>query len=111
MTLKVERSNNVAISLLPTVVTAYRPGSVIGIATTLRSGLRVPVGAVDFSFLQNVKTGCGAHPTCCSMGSGVLSRGVKSLLGVNNSPPSAVEVKNGWGIILHPLCAFVVWTG
>ena len=38
-------------------------------------GVRVPVGASDSSFLQNVQTASGAHPALYSMGSGVLSRG------------------------------------
>ena len=48
-----------------------------GISPRMRSGrfgVRVPVGARDFSFLQNVKTGSGTHPASYSVGTGSLFR-------------------------------------
>jgi hypothetical protein len=41
------------------------PGSVVGIATTGRSGDRIPVEA---RFSAPVQTGREAHPTSCTMG-------------------------------------------
>jgi len=59
--------------------------------------VRVPTEARDFSLLQNVKTGSAAHTTSCSTGIGVLSRGVKRPeRGVDQSPPSSAQLKNGW---------------
>jgi hypothetical protein len=40
-------------------------------------GVRSPAGAKDFSFSLCVQTGFGAHPPSCTMGTGVLSPGVK----------------------------------
>jgi hypothetical protein len=36
-----------------------------------------PAGATDFSSSLCVQTGSGAHPASCTMGTGVLSPGVK----------------------------------
>jgi len=55
-----------------------RRDSVVGIATTLRtgqSGVRILAGVIDFSLLQYVQTDSGAHPASCSVGNGVLSLG------------------------------------
>jgi hypothetical protein len=38
-----------------------------------RSGIRIQVRAKDFSILENVQTGSGAHPTCYSMQAELLS--------------------------------------
>jgi hypothetical protein len=35
-------------------------------------GIRIPVGS---RFFTSVQTGPGAHPACCTMGTGSLSRG------------------------------------
>jgi hypothetical protein len=45
----------------------------VGIVTTLRDKLfrfRISVCAKDFSLLQNVQIGPGAHPALCLMGTG-----------------------------------------
>ena len=50
--------------------------SAVGIVTRVQislSGVRIPVGARDFSLFQIVLTGCVAHPTSYSVGTGVLS--------------------------------------
>jgi hypothetical protein len=44
--------------------------------------VRSPAGAKDFSFSLCVQTGSGAHPASCTMGTGVLSPGVKRRRGV-----------------------------
>ena len=50
-----------------------------------------------FSLLQNIQTGSGAHPASYSMGSGVLTRGLKQpWREVNRPSPSSAEAKNGW---------------
>jgi hypothetical protein len=41
-----------------------------------------PAGAKDFSSSLCVQTGSGAHPASCTMGTGVLSPGLKSGRGV-----------------------------
>jgi hypothetical protein len=56
----------------------WRRDSVVGAETRLRagqSGLWIALETFDFSRLQNVKTGCGTHLACCSLGIGVLSQG------------------------------------
>ena len=58
--------------------------SVVSLPTmlqTLRSGVRIPIRARGFSFLQNVQTGSGAHPASYSMvfGGSFWGRGVKRL--------------------------------
>jgi hypothetical protein len=45
-------------------------------------GVRSPAGAKDFSSSLFVRTGSGAHPASCTMGTGVLSPGVKRGRGV-----------------------------
>ena len=53
---------------------------IFGIGTMLwagRPGIWILLGVRDFSVLQNVQTGSGAHPASCSLGTGVLSWGVK----------------------------------
>jgi hypothetical protein len=46
------------------------------------TGVRSPTGAEDFSSTLCVQTGSGAHPASCTMGTGVLSPGVKRGRGV-----------------------------
>jgi hypothetical protein len=53
-------------------------GSIVGMATRLQagqSGVRILVGARDFSLLQNIHTVSGTHPASCSVGMGILSQG------------------------------------
>jgi hypothetical protein len=45
-------------------------------------GVRSPAGAKDFSSRLCVQTGSGAHPASCTMGTGILSPGVKRGRGV-----------------------------
>jgi hypothetical protein len=45
-------------------------------------GVRSPAGAKDISYSLCVQTGSGAHPASCTMGTGVLSPGVKRERGV-----------------------------
>jgi hypothetical protein len=40
-------------------------------------GVRIPVGAGNFSLLHRVQTGSGAQPASCPMGTGALSLGIK----------------------------------
>jgi hypothetical protein len=57
-------------------------------------GVRSPEGAKDFSCSLCVQTGSGAHPASCTMGTGVLSPGVKARPGrdADHPPPSSAEV-------------------
>jgi hypothetical protein len=52
---------------------SFTRGGVVGVATRLRagrSGFRISVKETDFSLLQNVQTGSGAHSPSYSMGTG-----------------------------------------
>jgi hypothetical protein len=44
--------------------------------------VRSPAEAKDFSCSLCVQTGCGSHPTSCTMGTGAVSPGVKRGRGV-----------------------------
>jgi hypothetical protein len=57
---------------------------------------RSPAGAKDFSSSLCVQTGSGANLASCTMGTGVLSPGVKRGRGVmlTTHPPSSAEVVN-----------------
>jgi hypothetical protein len=59
-------------------------------------GVRFPAGSKDFSSSLCVQTGSGAHPASCTMGTGVLSPGVKSRPGrdADHSPSSSAEVED-----------------
>jgi hypothetical protein len=59
-------------------------------------GVRSPAGAKDFSSSLCVQTASGAHLASCTVGTGVLSPGVKARPGrdADHSPPSSAEVVN-----------------
>jgi hypothetical protein len=59
-------------------------------------GIRSPAEAKDFSSILCVQTGSEAHPASCTMGTGVLSPGVKARPGrdADHSPLSNAEVEN-----------------
>jgi hypothetical protein len=65
-------------------------------------GVRSPAGAKDFSSNLCVQTGSGAHPASCTMGTGVLSLGLKERPGrdADHSPPSSAEVVNEYELYL-----------
>jgi hypothetical protein len=68
------------------------------------SGVRIPVGTRDFALLQKVQTDSGAHLASYTMGTGVLSRGVKRPdHDVYHSPPSSDEIRNEWRYTSTPL--------
>jgi hypothetical protein len=63
------------------LVSLWSRDSIVGTVTKLRSGrsgVRTPAAARDFSLLQNVLTGSGAHAASYPMRTGVLSRGYSS---------------------------------
>jgi hypothetical protein len=71
------------------VVWAYRvePGSSVSVVSGYGLDdraikVRSPAGAKDFSSILCIQTGSGAHPASCTMGTGVLSPGVKRGRGV-----------------------------
>jgi hypothetical protein len=65
------------------------PGSSVGIATGY--GLdRIPVGV---RFFAHVQTGPGAHPACCTTGTGSFKGVKRSGCGADHPPPSSAEVK------------------
>ena len=63
---------------------------------TGRSGDRIPV---EGRFFALVHTSHGTHPTCCSMGTGSLSRGPRR--GVNHPPPYSAEVEERVELCLY----------
>jgi hypothetical protein len=58
--------------------------------------VRSQAEANGFSSSLCVQTGSGAHPAFCTMGTAVLSRGLKRGRGVTltTHPPSSAEVEN-----------------
>ena len=60
-----------------------------------RSGVPVPTEAIDSSLFQKVQTCCGAHPTSCTISTGIFSRGLRGVM-QTTPPPSSAEVKNEW---------------
>jgi hypothetical protein len=63
-----------------------------------------------FSILQNVKTGCGAHPPSHQMDTGVPYPGVKQPgREANHSPPSSADIKNAWSCNSTPPNVFMEW--
>jgi hypothetical protein len=58
-------------------------------------GVRSPAGAKDFSYSLFIQTGSGAHQASCTMGTGVLSPGLKHGRDVTltTHPPSSAEVE------------------
>ena len=90
-------------------------GSVVGAVTRLlagRSGVRIPVGAGDFSVSQNLQTGSASHSALYLMGAEVLSRG-KSGRGVKLSTHFHLELRLRMsGVIPQlPLYAIMALTG
>jgi len=88
----------------------WRRDSVVGEMTRLRavrSGLWITLEALDFSLLQNVRTGSGTHLACCS-GIGVLSEGY-SCRDFNWITPLrlALRLRMGGAVPLLPLYAFM----
>jgi hypothetical protein len=62
--------------------------------------------------LHIVHTSHGSHTSSCSIGTGVLSRGVKQLgCYVDHWPPSSVKAKNQWSYTVLPLYAFMNMEG
>jgi hypothetical protein len=51
----------------------YLTGVGDGVAAMLRTGVRIAVGARDFSPLQNLETDSRVHPASYSMGTAVFS--------------------------------------
>jgi hypothetical protein len=78
--------------------------SEVGVASKLRigrPGIGIPERAKDFSVLQNVHTGFGAHATFSSMGTGI--KWLRS--DVDYSWPPTAEFENVWGYTFNsPMC-------
>jgi hypothetical protein len=74
-------------------------GSLVIMETRLWAGqskVWIPAGERDFSVLQNVQTGSGAHPTSCSLDTRVLSQGKELGCDVYYISPSSAKVNNDW---------------
>jgi hypothetical protein len=70
------------------------PGSSVGIANgygAVRSGDRITVGA---RFFAHVKTGPGAYPASCTMGTGSFPGVKRPGRGADHPPPPRAEVVN-----------------
>ena len=58
-----------------------------------QSGIQILAEARNYSLLQKVTTGCGAHPASYSVGTRDCFTGVKQLgHDADSSPPSSAEV-------------------
>jgi hypothetical protein len=55
------------------VIVFWSQSSIVTTLWTGCSGVRIPIGARDFTLLQNIQTGQGAHLVFYSVGIGVLS--------------------------------------
>jgi hypothetical protein len=74
------------------------------------SGVRFPVGARDFSLLQNFQTDSGSHQDSYPMGTGRSFHKIKrSAREADHSPPYNAEVNNGWSYDSTPLYIFIAW--
>jgi hypothetical protein len=75
-----------------------------------RSGVRIPVGAMDVS-LRNVQIGSRSPPSPLSSEHRGSFQGLSQLeREVNYSPTSSAEVKNEWSYTSVPPYAFMAWT-
>jgi hypothetical protein len=71
----------------------------------LWAGVRSPAGSRDFSVLYNVQTSSGAYPASYTMGTGVVSMGVKRQgCKAHHLPPPSAEVKNDGATSSLPPC-------
>ena len=82
------------------------PGSVVGIVTRLlvwQFGVQILPAARHYSVFFNVQTDWGSHPTPYSMGTTVLSRGVKRpRREIDHSPASTADATNDWSCTSFP---------
>ena len=80
-----------------------------------RSGVRIPVGARDFSFLQNVRIGCvppPSPPPAIQLASGFFPRGKAAGGGtLTTHLHLAPTLRMSRTVRLLPLYAFLAWTG
>jgi hypothetical protein len=74
--------------------------SVVSIATGWTVRGSNPCGAI---FSAPVQTGPGAHPASYTMGTGSFSRVMRPERGVNHTPLSIAEVKEGVELYLYSL--------
>jgi hypothetical protein len=84
----------------------------IGVGVTIRLRVRIPVGARDFSFLQNVQTGSRANsPSWISTGVVSRRRGGGICWGVNLTTQFHVvqRLRMGGAMPVVLLCLFVAW--
>jgi hypothetical protein len=94
--LQYTKKNYSVYSIKPHVMFFIEPGSSVGIATDY--GLdgpeiekKIPVGA---RFFAHVKTGPGAHPASCTMGTRSFPGVKRPGRGADHPPPPSAEVEN-----------------
>jgi len=77
-----------------------------------RSKVRIPVGARNFSLLQNVQTSSGTYAASYSMGSMALSQKKSGHIVTLTTDLNLVPgLRMSGAIPLLPLNAFMAWTG
>ena len=76
--------------------------SIVARLRTGRAGVRFLVEAIDFSLLQNIGTGCGAHTASYSMVPGFFTGVKRPVCEVDHSPSYSAEVKNKWSYASLP---------
>ena len=85
---------------------------VVAIMTRLRagrSGIRIPVRERDFLYSKCLNLLRDSSSLLLNLHRNCLSGVKRPERDVNHSPPSGVEVKNGWSYTSTPLGAFMAW--
>ena len=76
------------------------------------SGVRIPIGARNFSLLQNFQTSSGTHGASYSMGSMAITQDKSGQVVTLTTDLNLVPGLRMSGVIpLLPLNAFMAWTG
>lgn len=76
-----------------------------------RFGLRIPAGAIYFPRLHNIRISSWAHPPCYSLGTVVISRGLRDRRAKLNAVLHLLPRSRMNGAIpLLPVYAFMAWT-
>jgi hypothetical protein len=92
--------------VLPNGTFQVSRGSIVGIATRLRTGqseVWIPIRARDFSLLLNIQRGSTAHPTPPLKRHRGYCPGTKpQAREINYSSPASTQIKNEWNCISTP---------
>jgi hypothetical protein len=96
----VERPRDVTLPFTFSHLRAEKPRQRSSITTKARagqSGVRIPIGAREFSLVQNLQNGSGPHTASYSVGTGV------------HLHIFSAEVKNEWSYVSTPSIRFIIY--